>query len=485
MRRILSTYFQSYSPFVGFHLLGDIPPLDKEPVPDLRERLCIAIGVQTEDLPPSPSPPGTPVMVAIQDVPSVTSDPQDLQEDSTAFVPSPLSTPRAPTPGLPPVLTDPIHAPVDQEDAPQNDTPSSTAPTVVPDPAEPLTPQDDDKAIDVPELPTPGPAPAETVPVEDWSPQRDEELWFDDGNLSIVAGNVEFRVYKGPLMKQSGFFKDMLSLPQPSLPASVSCATVQVSDSPEDMRHFLRTFVEGGLRFEPTFHEISAYIRLGHKYQCDKLVQRSVDYLKKYYVDNFDEWFKVTSLDPPTFQSIHRIGVVNLARLAGADGLLPVALMCCCMLGSDISKGFTREDGTLETLSVEDLTRCFVGRAKLLEATFVATHRTFRDTVAPDCKNPSRCKEALQRLLHQMIENADLMRDIRDLRFDNSKTDYINSTDDDRELCSRCFTMIGKTGRQQEQHKEIFKKLPEIMDVQVEGWWTGVDNNVQVEDPDT
>ena len=32
--------------------------------------------------------------------------------------------------------------------------------------------------------------------------------------------------------------------------------------------------------------------------------------------------------------------VVNLAWLAGVNGLLPVALMCCCMLGSDISKGF-------------------------------------------------------------------------------------------------------------------------------------------------
>ena len=32
--------------------------------------------------------------------------------------------------------------------------------------------------------------------------------------------------------------------------------------------------------------------------------------------------------------------VVNLAQLAGANGILPVALMCCCMLGLDISKDF-------------------------------------------------------------------------------------------------------------------------------------------------
>ena len=440
------------------------------------------------------------MIVPIHPVPHISSDLHDSQEQSDHSV-SPPATPRAPTPTiLHPVATEPVDVSADEDNTAQNDAPSSTAPTVVPDPAEPPTPRDDEKTIDVPEQSNLSPAPVET-PIEDWSPERDDELWFDDGNLILLSGNVEFRVYKGPLMKQSGFFKDMLSLPQPSAPESGTCATVQVSDSPKDMRHFLRTFVDGTLRyvrmhaempaltiicrFEPTFDEISAYIRLGHKYQCDKLVQRSIDYLKRYYVDNFDEWFKVTSLDPPTFQSINRIGVVNLARLAGANGLLPVALMCCCMLGSDISKGFTREDGTLETLSMEDLTRCFVGRAKLLEATFVAAHKTFRDTVAPDCKNPSRCKEALQRLLHQMVENGDLMKDIRDLRFDNSKTEYINSTDDDRALCSRCFTMIGKTGRQQEQHREIFRKLPEMMDVQVEGWWTGVENNAQVEEADT
>ncbi|KAI0694943.1 hypothetical protein C8T65DRAFT_833354 [Cerioporus squamosus] len=339
MWRVLSSYIQSYSPFAALRLLGDIPPMDTEPVQVCPE--SIAVAVQTEDLSPSPSPPGSPVMVAAEPVPAVAGDLQGLQEDA----PSPLSTPRAPTPVLHPVAID---VPADEDDAPQNDAQSSTSPTVVIDPAEPPTPSGVEKLVDMGESSNPSPAPVDTAPVEDWSPQHDEELWFEDGNLSIVAGGVEFQIYKGPLMKQSGFFKDMLSLPQPSPSAGGSCATVQVSDSPEDMRHFLRTFVDGSLRYEPTFHEISAYIRLGHKYQCDKLVQRSVDYLKRYYVDNFDEWFKVTSLDPPTFQSIHRIGVVNLARLAGADGLLPVALMCCCMLGSDISKGFTREDGTLE-----------------------------------------------------------------------------------------------------------------------------------------
>ncbi|KAI0752028.1 hypothetical protein C8Q74DRAFT_1211611 [Fomes fomentarius] len=316
--------------------------------------------------------------------------------------------------------------------------------------------------------------------VDQDSPLRDEELWFEDGSLILVARDIEFRVYKGPLVAQSGFFKDMLSLPQPgdssSTPSnnssSPSCATIHLSDSPEDLRHFLRVFV-GTLRFEPTFNEISACIRLGHKYQCETLMQRCLAYLRKYYTDNFDLWFQVDSLDPPSFLAIHRIGVVNLARLTGADYLLPVALLRCCMLGPEISQGFEREDGTWETLSIEDLTRCFVGRAFLFEATFVAAHRALRPTVADGCTNPERCTGALQHLLSEMVAHESVMKGVRNLRFDYTYSWYANRTEQGRALCSKCYPLVGSSGRPAEDQRAIFKRLPEFMGVTVEGWWTG------------
>ncbi len=93
--------------------------------------------------------------------------------------------------------------------------------------------------------------------VDQSSPRRDEELWFEDGSLVLVARDIEFRVYKGPLVAQSGLFKDMLSLPQPSDSSSTpfndssspSYATIHLSDTPEDVRHFLRVFVEGTLGY--------------------------------------------------------------------------------------------------------------------------------------------------------------------------------------------------------------------------------------------
>ncbi|KAF8145623.1 hypothetical protein K438DRAFT_1425906, partial [Mycena galopus ATCC 62051] len=42
-----------------------------------------------------------------------------------------------------------------------------------------------------------------------------QDLWFEDGNIVIQAGNSQFRVYRGVLAKRSSVFQDMLSSPQP------------------------------------------------------------------------------------------------------------------------------------------------------------------------------------------------------------------------------------------------------------------------------
>lgn len=72
---------------------------------------------------------------------------------------------------------------------------------------------------------------------------RDEEFWYDDGTVILVAGDVEFRVYKGILSEASAVFRDMFSFPQPPAPPTADgCPIVHLSDSPEDLRHVLRVY---------------------------------------------------------------------------------------------------------------------------------------------------------------------------------------------------------------------------------------------------
>lgn len=79
--------------------------------------------------------------------------------------------------------------------------------------------------------------------------KRDEEFWYSDGSIILVAGDVEFRIYKGLLADHSPVFRDMFSLPQPPVIASLTidtCPVVHLSDSPYDLRHVLRAYMPKG-----------------------------------------------------------------------------------------------------------------------------------------------------------------------------------------------------------------------------------------------
>ena len=76
--------------------------------------------------------------------------------------------------------------------------------------------------------------------------ERDEEFWFEDGTVILVAGGIEFRIYSGLLAAHSPVFRDLLAKPNPtrSDPSDgtygARCPIVHLSDSPEDLRHLLR-----------------------------------------------------------------------------------------------------------------------------------------------------------------------------------------------------------------------------------------------------
>ena len=206
---------------------------------------------------------------------------------------------------------------------------------------------------------------------------------------------------------------------------------------------------------------------MAHKYQCEKLLEHCTTYLKRFYHDSFDGWRdNSTCMSPPRFERIHAIGVVNLARLLGHPKMLPGALMACCLLETEIADGFEREDGTRETLTPEDLARCMVGRAKLLEANVRATLRILHPEVHPDCLRRDTCAGVLVGMLKKLEDGTVLYS----FRWDWTWTAYVEWADTRRELCPRCFDMLGKGGRQKEQHLDIFGKLPDMMGVKVDHW---------------
>ncbi len=75
---------------------------------------------------------------------------------------------------------------------------------------------------------------------------RDAEFWFDDGNLVLITTppTVTFRVYRGLLAAQSEVFAGMFAGSSSQDAESYhGCPIVQLSDSPQDLRHLLRVLL--------------------------------------------------------------------------------------------------------------------------------------------------------------------------------------------------------------------------------------------------
>lgn len=89
-------------------------------------------------------------------------------------------------------------------------------------------------------------------------PQKVKDIWFEDGNLIIIAENNVFRLYQGIVAQRSIIFKDMLAIPQSDSSRIIidagqkvvdmlgldvtGCAVVHLTDDPKDVEWFLSTF---------------------------------------------------------------------------------------------------------------------------------------------------------------------------------------------------------------------------------------------------
>ena len=77
----------------------------------------------------------------------------------------------------------------------------------------------------------------------------DTNLWFDDGNIVLIAETTAFRVHKSILARHSEVFRGLFSIPQPINPDDVEmmdgCFVVRLPDRRYDLRHLLRAIYYG------------------------------------------------------------------------------------------------------------------------------------------------------------------------------------------------------------------------------------------------
>ncbi|TFK89940.1 hypothetical protein K466DRAFT_518023 [Polyporus arcularius HHB13444] len=201
------------------------------------------------------------------------------------------------------------------------------------------------------------------------------EVWFDDGNLIITTGDTMFKLYKGLLAAQSPVFAGMFAVADSnSGPLSGDTSQVELHDSPEDMTHLLRALLprmnvskqENSGKKTYTFAQLSALVRLAHKYEIDDIQNEALSVLKTQFAyDLKNPWLcdgeKAFNMPNPACA----IEVIHLARLTDTPALLPFAFYMCATIGGKTAEGWRREDGTTVYLSQEDLKRFIDGSMRL------------------------------------------------------------------------------------------------------------------------
>ncbi len=73
---------------------------------------------------------------------------------------------------------------------------------------------------------------------------RHPEIWYNDGNIVLVAGATAFRIYRGLIAGQSTVFSDLFASSTSSLDEIFEgCPVIHLSDSPYDLAHLLRVLL--------------------------------------------------------------------------------------------------------------------------------------------------------------------------------------------------------------------------------------------------
>ena len=204
---------------------------------------------------------------------------------------------------------------------------------------------------------------------------------------------------------------------------------------------------------------------MGLKYQLNELYEKSRQFLKSHYTDDLDAWTKHTNWQPSHWQENESIGVVNLARLMNDANILPTALMSCVYMDERIVQGFQREDDTMETLTVDDLGRCFRASRVLRQMNLAGILHVLDDIAFPGCRDKGACTRILQGAQRRLKAQIEQIMTCSPFKL---TSEYFLLRGYPLSMCMECTKTVEERFRK--ERTELWTRLPEVLDVEVPGW---------------
>jgi len=236
---------------------------------------------------------------------------------------------------------------------------------------------------------------------------NDAGLWFEDGNLIVLAGETSFKVHRSVLSrvspKLSSFINNVGSNgPRAEDQLPVVCFPVP----PAELRDFL-SVIYNGLKYHqerPEWSVVRAMLNLGKLFEVAEYFEEGYKHLEELYPANIYARDCLLQGKPHMRHSPEdSIAIANLARNLSLEDMHRSALYDCCQLTSEnLVQG---SSGGVEKLGDADLMVCMEARRNLSLAKYELFQSLFAEAnSAPpeDCQRPSECSVARQ-ALHEKI----------------------------------------------------------------------------------
>ncbi|KAJ3532844.1 hypothetical protein NMY22_g7579 [Coprinellus aureogranulatus] len=253
------------------------------------------------------------------------------------------------------------------------------------------------------------------------TPKHSEKVWYDDGNIIIQAGNLQFKIHKGVLTKQSTVFADLFQIPHPvDEPTLDGCPIVEVHDSAEDVEHALLAVYGDpehlGTTGKPTLPALIGMIRLGKKYELTHVRDVGLAQLKKEFPESLEDCDRILdSPGSPNFLFLPHsddiieqfLEVIKLAHECSIQSILPVVYLR--VAGYDLNELLSHP--ALFSLPQEAHRSILCGREKLLQARkdWLSSLR-----LGGECRSEARCALLIYVVMKQLLsEHADPLAVLR------------------------------------------------------------------------
>ncbi|KAL4062036.1 hypothetical protein V8B97DRAFT_1107250 [Scleroderma yunnanense] len=308
--------------------------------------------------------------------------------------------------------------------------------------------------------------------------------WFKEGNVILVADEKCFRVHRDILSSYSHIFEDMFLCPQPSGAGSDTeesidgCPVVRLPDAASHVQIALQAMYDrgymNGFTYPMPFSVLTAFLRLGEKYEIKTLYNEAKARLAKCYPSSVTDLTsaKESMKNSLTGSDPHHFRVINVAREVGLLSVLPAAMYLCLLEcpPQTISDGYETSDGHC-SLSPANQSVCIAVQdslASLRRQSFqwlgasqfarLQSHRSTRNA----CSDKPECLSGAHTILTELFFRTSLVDPLADWR-----------EDWDEHFCDNCSVVARR--QYGEARVALWASLPRIFGLGQS--WTELEQN--------